>query len=465
MTFQLSENTICAIATPSGIGAISIIRVSGKKSFQICEKIFIPKSKKIDFSNLNPFSIIYGNIIFENEIIDEVLVSVFKSPNSYTGEDCIEISCHGSIYLQHKILEILIKSGAVLAQPGEFTMRAFFNGKMDLSQAEAVADLISSASQSSHRVAINQLRGGFSNDIKKLRTELLDFASLIELELDFSEEDVEFADRKKLKCLIESIKNEVNKLINSYKLGNVIKKGIPVAIIGKPNVGKSTLLNAILNEDKAIVSEIPGTTRDSIEDTFVINGVIFRFIDTAGLRDSEDEIEQIGISRTYDNIKKASIILYVVDISETCVEEINTNINDLQKIIGDETKKIILVANKIDKLVDVPKGGKQLFEWETVFVSAKRNENVQILSDVIYKSVDLNIGNDETIVTNIRHYEALLNSYDSIVNIVKGLENGISGDLLAMDIRQALHYLGEITGQVTVDEILGNIFSKFCIGK
>ena len=465
MTFQLSENTICAIATPSGIGAISIIRVSGKKSFQICEKIFIPKSKKIDFSNLNPFSIIYGNIIFENEIIDEVLVSVFKSPNSYTGEDCIEISCHGSIYIQHKILEILIKSGAVLAQPGEFTMRAFFNGKMDLSQAEAVADLISSASQSSHRVAINQLRGGFSNDIKKLRTELLDFASLIELELDFSEEDVEFADRKKLKCLIESIKNEVNKLINSYKLGNVIKKGIPVAIIGKPNVGKSTLLNAILNEDKAIVSEIPGTTRDSIEDTFVINGVIFRFIDTAGLRDSEDEIEQIGISRTYDNIKKASIILYVVDISETCVEEINTNINDLQKIIGDESKKIILVANKIDKLVDVPKGGKQLFEWETVFVSAKRNENVQILSDVIYKSVDLNIGNDETIVTNIRHYEALLNSYDSIVNIVKGLENGISGDLLAMDIRQALHYLGEITGQVTVDEILGNIFSKFCIGK
>lgn len=465
MTFQLSEDTICAIATPSGIGAISVIRVSGKKSFQICEKIFFPKSKKIDFSNLKAFSIIYGNIIFENEIIDEVLVSVFKAPNSYTGEDSIEISCHGSIYIQHKILEILIKSGATLAQPGEFTMRAFFNGKMDLSQAEAVADLISSASQSSHRVAINQFRGGFSNDIKKLRTELLDFASLIELELDFSEEDVEFADRKKLNILIESIKNEVNKLINSYKLGNVIKKGIPVAIIGKPNVGKSTLLNAILNEDKAIVSEIPGTTRDSIEDTFVINGVIFRFIDTAGLRESEDEIEQIGISRTYDNIKKASIILYVVDISETTVDEINTNIKDLQKVIGDESKKIILVANKIDKLVDVPKGGKQLFEWETVFVSAKRNENVQLLSDVIYKAVDLNIGNDETIVTNIRHYEALLNSYDSIINIVNGLENGISGDLLAMDIRQALHYLGEITGQVSVDEILGNIFSKFCIGK
>ncbi|OFX20808.1 MAG: tRNA uridine-5-carboxymethylaminomethyl(34) synthesis GTPase MnmE [Bacteroidetes bacterium GWA2_31_9] len=463
--FNLSEETICAIATPSGIGAISIIRISGKKSFQICEKIFLPKSKSINFSNLKPFSIIYGNIIFDNEIIDEVLVSVFKAPNSYTGENCIEISCHGSIYIQHKILEILLKSGAVLAQPGEFTMRAFFNGKMDLSQAEAVADLISSASQSSHRVAINQLRGGFSNDIKKLRAELIDFASLIELELDFSEEDVEFADRKKLNTLIENIKNEVNKLINSYKLGNVIKKGIPVAIIGKPNVGKSTLLNAILNEDKAIVSEIPGTTRDSIEDTFVINGVIFRFIDTAGLRDSEDEIEQIGISRTYENIKKASIILYVVDIAETCVEEINTNINDLQKIIGDDTKKIILVANKIDKLVDVPKGGKQLFEWETVFVSAKRNENVQFLSEVIYKAVDLKIGNDETVVTNIRHYEALLNAYDSILNIVQGLEKGISGDLLAMDIRQALHYLGEITGQVTVEEVLGNIFSKFCIGK
>jgi len=465
MMFNLSEETICAIATPSGIGAISIIRISGKKSFQICEKIFLPKSKSINFSNLKPFSIIYGNIIFDNEIIDEVLVSVFKAPNSYTGENCIEISCHGSIYIQHKILEILLKSGAVLAQPGEFTMRAFFNGKMDLSQAEAVADLISSASQSSHRVAINQLRGGFSNDIKKLRAELIDFASLIELELDFSEEDVEFADRKKLNTLIENIKNEVNKLINSYKLGNVIKKGIPVAIIGKPNVGKSTLLNAILNEDKAIVSEIPGTTRDSIEDTFVINGVIFRFIDTAGLRDSEDEIEQIGISRTYENIKKASIILYVVDIAETCVEEINTNINDLQKIIGDDTKKIILVANKIDKLVDVPKGGKQLFEWETVFVSAKRNENVQFLSEVIYKAVDLKIGNDETVVTNIRHYEALLNAYDSILNIVQGLEKGISGDLLAMDIRQALHYLGEITGQVTVEEVLGNIFSKFCIGK
>lgn len=465
MTFNLSEDSICAIATPSGIGAISIIRISGKKSFQILKKIFKPKSKKINFSDLKPFSIIYGHIIFENEIIDEVLVSVFKAPNSYTGENCIEISCHGSIYIQHKILEILIKSGAILAKPGEFTMRAFFNCKMDLSQAEAVADLISSSSQSSHRVAINQLRGGFSNDIKKLRTELLDFASLIELELDFSEEDVEFADRKKLNTLIENIKYEVNKLINSYKLGNVIKKGIPVAIIGKTNVGKSTLLNAILNEDKAIVSEIPGTTRDSIEDTFVINGVIFRFIDTAGLRDSEDEIEQIGISRTYENIKKASIILYVVDISETCVEEINTNINDLKKVIADDSKKIILVANKIDKLVDVPKGGKQLFEWETVFVSAKRNENVQLLSEVIYKSVDLKVGNDETIVTNIRHYEALLNASDSIKNIVQGLENGISGDLLAMDIRQALHYLGEITGQVTVEEVLGNIFSKFCIGK
>lgn len=463
--FNLSEETICAIATPSGIGAISIIRISGKKSFQICEKIFLPKSKSINFSNLKPFSIIYGNIIFDNEIIDEVLVSVFKAPNSYTGENCIEISCHGSIYIQHKILEILLKSGAVLAQPGEFTMRAFFNGKMDLSQAEAVADLISSASQSSHRVAINQLRGGFSNDIKKLRAELIDFASLIELELDFSEEDVEFADRKKLNILIENIKNEVNKLINSYKLGNVIKKGIPVAIIGKPNVGKSTLLNAILNEDKAIVSEIPGTTRDSIEDTFVINGVIFRFIDTAGLRESEDEIEQIGISRTYENIKKASIILYVVDIAETSIDEINNNINDLQKVIGDDSKKIILVANKIDKLVDVPKGGKQLFEWETVFVSAKRNENIQLLSDIIHKSVDLKVGNDETVVTNIRHYEALLNAYDSIKNIVQGLENGISGDLLAMDIRQALHYLGEITGQVTVEEVLGNIFSKFCIGK
>ncbi|OFX61677.1 MAG: tRNA uridine-5-carboxymethylaminomethyl(34) synthesis GTPase MnmE [Bacteroidetes bacterium GWA2_30_7] len=465
MTFNLSEETICAIATPSGIGAISIIRISGKKTFQIIERIFKPRSKKIIFSDLKPFSIIYGHLIFENEIIDEVLVSVFKTPNSYTGENCIEISCHGSIYIQHKILEILIKCGAVLAKPGEFTMRAFFNGKLDLSQAEAVADLISSSSQSAHKVAINQLRGGFSNDIKKLRTELLDFASLIELELDFSEEDVEFADRKKLNILIENIKNEVNKLINSYKLGNVIKTGIPVAIIGKTNVGKSTLLNAIINEDKAIVSEIPGTTRDSIEDTFVINGVIFRFIDTAGLRDSEDEIEQIGISRTYENIKKASIILYVVDIAETTVDEINNNIKDLKNIIADESKKIILVANKIDKLVDVPKGGKQLFEMETVFVSAKRKENIHLLSEVILKAVNLNVGNDETIVTNIRHYEALLNASDSILNIVKGVENGISGDLLSIDIHQTLYYLGEITGQVTVDEILENIFSKFCIGK
>lgn len=457
---MINKDTICAIATPAGNGAIAVIRLSGEKSFEILNSIFKSKNQKREAN-----TVVFGQIIDNENIIDEVLVSFFKAPKSYTGEESIEISCHGSSYIQQKILELLIIKGARIATPGEFTMRAFYNGKIDLSQAEAVADLIASTSENSHKIAMNQVRGGFSKDINALRSELLDFASLIELELDFSEEEVEFADRAKLFNLSSKILREIEKLVESYKLGNVIKKGIPVAIIGQPNVGKSTLLNILLNDEKAIVSDIPGTTRDVIEDTFIINGINFRFIDTAGLRHSTDEIEKIGIARTYEKINQASIILYVVDISETSIEEINENIKDFRSKMNDSDKKIILVANKIDKMVDVPKGGKKLFEWETVFVSAKRKENIHMIAESLVKAVDIKIGAEDTIVSNARHYEALVKTRDAIVEVQQALNNNISGDLLAMDIRQAIHYLGEITGQITTDEILGNIFSRFCIGK
>ncbi|HBF87132.1 MAG TPA: tRNA uridine-5-carboxymethylaminomethyl(34) synthesis GTPase MnmE [Bacteroidales bacterium] len=457
---MISKDTICAIATPAGNGAIAVIRLSGDKSYEILTHVFNSETK-----DWKANSIVYGNIVQNSEIIDEVLVSFFKNPKSYTGEDSIEISCHGSTFIQQKILELLINHGARIAQPGEFTMRAFFNGKLDLSQAEAVADLIACTSENSHRIAINQVRGGFSKNINSLRSELLDFASLIELELDFGEEEVEFADRTKLLELSDKIYSEIDKLVDSYKLGNVIKKGIPVAIIGLPNVGKSTLLNVLLNEEKAIVSDIPGTTRDAIEDTYIINGVNFRFIDTAGLRHSTDTIEKIGIAKTYEKINQASIILYVVDISETTIQEITENINDFKSKMDDPNKKIILIANKIDKLMDLPKGGKKLFEWETIFVSAKRKENIQLIADSLMKAVVIKIGNEDTIVSNARHYEALVKTKEAMTEVQRSLNENISGDLLAMDIRQAIHYLGEITGQITTDEILGNIFSRFCIGK
>ncbi|MCG8483129.1 MAG: tRNA uridine-5-carboxymethylaminomethyl(34) synthesis GTPase MnmE, partial [Clostridia bacterium] len=407
----------------------------------------------------------FGTIEDNEDVIDEVLISIFKSPNSYTGEDAMEISCHASDYIQQRILETLIKNGASPATAGEFTFRAFMNGKFDLSQAEAVADLIASNSKASHKLALDQMRGGYSGIIKELRRQLVDFASLIELELDFSEEDVEFADRSKLLNLLDKIDTEVKKLIESFKLGNVMKHGIPVAIIGKPNVGKSTLLNAILNEEKAIVSDIPGTTRDVIEDTIAIDGLTFRFIDTAGLRDAADKIESIGIERTKEKIKQAAIVLYVFDISTTTIKELEQVISEYKELIEDENKKMILIANKIDQLVEIPHGFTEFVELDTLFISAKRKENIHEIAEYLNKSVNQNNVQDQTIVSNIRHYESLSKVTEDIEKIKNGFEQGLPSDLLTIDIRDALYYLGEITGEVTTDEILGNIFGKFCIGK
>lgn len=460
-----TKDTICALATPPGTGAIALIRVSGDDSFSIIDRIFTPAKKDLSIADAGTHTIVFGNIKSDDELIDEVLVYVYREPNSYTGQDSVEISCHGSPWIQQKIIETLIQKGARLANAGEFTMRAFLNGKFDLSQAEAVADLIASNSKYSHDLALDQMRGGFSQKIKELRTELVNFASLIELELDFSEEDVEFADREKINEILKKLKAEISALLNSFSIGNVLKKGIPVAIVGKPNVGKSTLLNTILQEEKAIVSEIPGTTRDSIEDTIIIDGVAFRFIDTAGLRVSEDKVETIGIERTMEKIKQAKIILFVFDVATCDIEQVQEVLEEHRHLIEDPTKRTILIGNKIDQLVEIPKGFKDLVEKETLFVSAKRKENINLISDSLLKSVNTDQISDNTIVSNARHYEALSRSMDAIKDIEQGFEKGIPSDLIATDIRQALHHLGAITGEITTDEILGNIFSKFCIGK
>ena len=460
-----TNETICALATAAGTGAIALLRVSGDGIFGICDKIFRSSKSGFQLSEANANSIHFGTIQDGDDIIDEVLVNVYKKPNSYTGEDSVEISCHGSPYIQQKILELLIKNGVRMAKAGEFTMRGFLNGKFDLSQAEAVADLIASNSKYAHDLALSQMRGGFSNKIKKLRQELLNFASLIELELDFSEENVEFADRTKLQKLLETLKNEINNLLHSFAVGNVIKNGIPVAIIGKPNVGKSTLLNTILQEEKAIVSEIPGTTRDSIEDTIIIGGISFRFIDTAGLRETSEEIETIGVERTLEKIRQAKIILFVFDISECSIDEIKEVLEEHQHLIEDPSKRIILIGNKIDKLIEIPKGFKDLVEHETIFISAKRKENINFISDSLLKSVSTDNITDDTIISSARHYEALSGSLEAIESIEEGFRNNISSDLIATDIRKALYHLGEITGEITTDEILDNIFSNFCIGK
>jgi len=461
----LTDDTICAVATPPGTGAIAIIRLSGIRSLPIALSLFKPGKTELSETTIKNHHLYFGTITHKEKIIDEVLLSYFKAPHSYTGEDVIEISCHGSQYIQQKLLEILLESGARLANPGEFTMRAFFNGKLDLSQAEAVADLIASQSKTAHRVAMNQMRGGYSEKINELRSRLVDFSSLIELELDFSEEDVVFANRQQFFILIDEMERELSGLIRSFKVGNVLKKGIPVAIIGKPNTGKSTLLNALLNEEKAIVSDIPGTTRDSIEDTIVIEGYMFRFIDTAGLRKAEDKIETIGIERTYNQIEKASLILYVCDISNMKESEINEILNDFKKYIEDENKHFILVANKIDKLAEIPPHLKEMLEMDTVFVSAKRKENIHLLAEtLVSKMRDESVSND-IIVSNSRHYEALTQTLTSLQQVKKGFQDDLPTDLISIDIRRALHYLGTITGEITTDEVLGNIFSRFCIGK
>ncbi len=465
MAVYQSEDTICAIATAAGTGAIAVLRVSGKNTFDIIQKVFYPYAHK-DPREIPAQQVVLGQIKEDGKPIDEVLLTKFENPNSYTGEDLAEISCHGSWFIQQEILRVLIDQGCRMASPGEFTLRAFLNGKMDLSQAEAVADLIASNSSTSHTLAFRQMRGHFSERIQQLRAQLLDFASLIELELDFSEEDVEFANREKLTELLTTIKKELTQLIKSFSLGNVLKNGIPVAIIGEPNVGKSTLLNAIFNEEKAIVSEIPGTTRDAIEDVIVIDGVSFRFVDTAGLRQSTDTIETIGIERTYQKINQAAIILYVFDASTTTMDQINETIAEFRKTIDEKDKTLILIANKIDMLEEIPHNFKSLVEMETLFVSAKRKENINLINETLLRSVSVGVEEaNQSIVASSRHYQALRETLKSLELVHNGVTDGLSGDLLSSDLRAALHHLGTITGEITNDELLGNIFGRFCIGK
>jgi tRNA modification GTPase len=463
------EETICAPATTVG-GAIAIIRISGTQSLDICEKIFYPSDGNIKLVDLKGFTIVYGEIRSADEVIDEVLLTVFRAPHSYTGENSVEISCHASQYIVRKILELLINHGAVTAKPGEFTQRAFFNGKMDLSQAEAVADIIASKTSSSHKIALNQMRGGFSAEISGLRQELLNFASLIELELDFGEEDVEFADRKELKSIIIRDKELADKLASSFKLGNVLKNGVPVAIVGKPNSGKSTLLNALLMEERALVSEIPGTTRDTIEDTIVIEGVEYRFIDTAGLRETSDIIEIMGIKKTHEKIDQASVILLIDEITDPA-ESINKRVQAIRELIRESEKRLIILINKTDTALEDQqtelKRKINLEDKETLlFISAREKSGLEDLrlrlSEVVVKE---RLSSDDVIITNLRHYEALLRVSESLGRVMSGLEDQIPEDLIAIDIRQAIHYLGEVTGKITSDEILSNIFRNFCIGK
>ena len=461
--------TICAPATPAG-GAIAVIRLSGPKSLDITGRIFFTSDRKNVIHSQKGYQIIHGEIKEGEEIIDDVLVSVFRAPHSYTGEDLVEISCHGSRYIISKILEMMVKHGAVAAQPGEFTQRAFLNRKMDLSQAEAVADLVASGSKAAHDMAISQLRGGFSAEIRKLREELLRFASLIELELDFGEEDVEFADRGELRSIVTKVKDLAASLASSFQTGNAIKNGIPVAIIGKPNSGKSMLLNALLNEEKAIVSAIPGTTRDAIEDTIIINGVEYRFIDTAGLRETSDEIESLGIARTKQKIRQASVILFVDDVIDS-YEKINERIDLIRTSIKGTEKHLFILINKTDLSFS-----EQLNKLRTnitvepgevlLFISAKKKAGLDELRRELDNSVMKHrFSQEDVIINNIRHYEALLQVSESLGRVISGLNENIPEDLIAIDIRQAIHYLGLITGEITTAEILGNIFKNFCVGK
>lgn len=461
------QSTICAISTPPGIGGIAVIRLSGSQAIAIADKVFVSPAKGRQLTAQAANTLHFGLIRQDDKPIDEVIVALFRSPHSFTGEDVIEISCHGSVFIQQQILQLLIIKGARLARPGEFTQRAFLNGKMDLSQAEAVADLVASGNAASHKVALNQMRGGFSQEINKLRDDLIRFIALIELELDFSEEDVEFADRKALIELSATIERLLKKLTDSFRLGNVIKNGIPVAIVGDTNVGKSTLLNALLNEEKAIVSEIHGTTRDVIEDLVNIDGMLFRLSDTAGLRDTVDVIETMGIERSYGKLEKAEIVLLVIDLTVS-VEAIDTRISNIrEKLTG---QKLIIIGNKVDlssaSSVNKLASYTLLENEERVFIAAKSKENLGELVEKMKRAVSFgSINTEDVIVTNIRHYEALSLACQAIGRVIEGLRTGISGDFLAQDIRECLHYLGEITGVVTTDEVLGHIFKHFCIGK
>lgn len=466
----MKRNTIVALSTPAGNGAIAVIRLSGNEAIACADAVFTPHSGK-KLMDLPSHTVHLGYFKNAEKIIDECLATIFKGKRSYTGEPTVEFSCHGSVYIQQEIINACLQNGCELAQPGEFTLRAFLNGKMDLSQAEAVADLIASDSEAAHQIALRQMRGGFTSEIHQLRQELLNFASLIELELDFSEEDVEFADRNKFRELVFKIQKTISRLIDSFAVGNVIKNGIPVAIIGQPNAGKSTLLNALLNEDRAIVSEIAGTTRDTIEDEINIGGIAFRFIDTAGIRNTDDHIESLGIQKAFEKAKQAQIVIYLVD-SANYKNNTAAYILEIEKIKNRFPQKpIVVVFNKIDELsydeiqgimssiVDVSG-----IHFETI--SAKNGKGIEKLQNHLLSFVNTGVlQNNDTIVTNSRHYEALLRAQKEINNVQEGLDTGISGDLLAIDIRQALYYFGEITGEVTNDELLGNIFANFCIGK
>ncbi len=517
---MISEDTICAIATAQG-GAIGVIRVSGPEAINITDQVFRSAGKPL--AERNAYTIAYGQIVDEGvgekiapdvaihdrsetvsegkcvldedirnvsgigmdgekvpggEVIDEVLVNIFRAPHSFTGENSVEIMCHGSSYILQRVMQLLIQHGCRSAQPGEYTQRSFLNGKMDLSQAEAIADLIASTNASSHRLAMSQMRGGFSAELAKLRSMLLDFTSLIELELDFSEEDVEFADRQKLKELAAQMETFIVRLVDSFSVGNAVKNGIPVAIIGDTNAGKSTLLNLLVNDDRSIVSDIHGTTRDIIEDTVNLRGITFRFIDTAGIRDTQDTIETLGIERTFKKLDQASIVLWVIDATTTASQSRAL----LAKIRPHcEGKKLVLLFNKTDLIDDAQRESLTAFADESfvikddrgvltsaerLFISAKRKENIAALEEVLLKAAALpEINPNDVIVTNVRHYEALVHVLDCIHRIQEGLENNLPGDLLSQDIRECIHYLSDILGEITTDEVLGSIFSRFCVGK
>tara|TARA_R110002072_G_scaffold109051_7_gene236076 strand:- start:1211 stop:2602 length:1392 start_codon:yes stop_codon:yes gene_type:complete len=463
---MIQNDSIIALATPSGVGAISVIRISGEDAIAIVSKFFTSISGKV-LKNQKTHTIHLGHIVSDHQIIDEVLVSVFKNPRSYTGENVVEISCHGSSFIQQEIIQLFLKNGCRMADNGEFTMRAFLNGKMDLSQAEAVADVIASNSSASHQMAIQQMRGGITNELKELRAQLLDFAALIELELDFSGEDVEFADRTKFKELVTTITSVLKRLIESFAFGNAMKHGIPVAIIGEPNVGKSTLLNTLLNEEKAIVSDIAGTTRDAIEDELIIDGVAFRFIDTAGIRETTDVVESIGIKKAYEKAENAQLIIFLIDankFSETkkvFLEEIET----IKKRFPN--KRLLVIANKMDSLSEAQKEEITSQIDEILLLSAKQKVGIDILLNELTSLVNKGaLSNNETIVTNSRHFEALNNALEAIMSVQQGIDLEISTDLFSIDIRECLRHLGNITGEYDVDkDILGHIFSNFCIGK
>lgn len=471
---MIPQETIVALATPPGTGAIAVIRLSGTDAIAIADRLFVSVHGK-QLQKQKTHTAHLGHIVAEGKTVDEVLALLYKGPTSYTGEDVVEFSCHGSPYIQQKIINLALANGCRAAKPGEFTLRAFVNGKMDLSQAEAVADLIASDSEAAHQVAMQQMRGGFSEEIKNLRQELLNFASLIELELDFSEEDVEFADRSAFEALLERLQAVLKRLVDSFAIGNVIKHGIPVAIVGAPNVGKSTLLNALLNEERAIVSDIAGTTRDTVEDEISVGGLNFRFIDTAGIRATEDTIEQIGIARTFEKINQAQVIIYLMEASAVLEEsqELKQQLRELKE--KHPQKPLLVVANKLDLLptqkqsaviqllkeaiVDLPL-------TQEIAMSAKEKAGVEALQNGLLEFVNTGaLKNDQSIVTNSRHYDALLKALEEITKVREGMEANLSGDLLAIDIRQALYHLGEITGEITNDELLGNIFANFCIGK